>query len=177
MDSKELGRRLGREISTLKVEVEKLEEAVAEKDAELAALRAETAVSLEQVIKEQRDKLVSVPVPGEEYRREANYITGDEITLDGVTYVATHFNNGKSPTENPDLWEIKPDTVKYPVWSETPDGTIIYEGDIYEEAGTLWQCMMQHMKSTVYKPKDGSSRWVKYAAEIIKNERVKEVLS
>ena len=158
------------QLDELAAEIKALEETVAEKDAELAVLRAETAMTLEQIIKEQRDKLVSVPVPGEKYRLEGNYITGDEVVQNGVTYISKCFNHGKPPEDNPDCWEVKPDVVKYPVWSETADGTIIYEGDIYEEAGVLWQCTMQHMKSAVYKPKDGSTRWVRYPIESARAE-------
>ena len=119
------------------------------------------AKTLEQILKDVRDGLEPLPKQGDLWKATARYITGDEA-MDGKTlYVALKFNQNKKPSDHPVYWEKKAIEPSYPKWNDIPDGTIIYEKDIVELDG-LWICTTQHMKSTVYKPKEGSSRWVRY---------------
>ena len=69
--------------------------------AEVAAARAETEESISSSI---RNNLVSRPEQGEEWNEKKSYITSDVVTLDGVSYTATHYSRGKSPASNPDKW-------------------------------------------------------------------------
>lgn len=62
--------------------------------AEVEAARAETE---ESIISSIRNNLVSIPEQGEEWNEKKSYITGDVVTLDGVSYTATHYSRGKSP--------------------------------------------------------------------------------
>ena len=50
-------------------------------------------------------------------------------------------------------------TVTYPAWGDIEDGTVIEVDTIVTYNGKTWQCTEQHIKSTVYKPKAGSSKW------------------
>lgn len=61
--------------------------------AEVEAARAETE---ESIISSIRNNLVSLPEQGEEWNEKKSYITGDVVTLDGVSYTATHYSRGKS---------------------------------------------------------------------------------
>ena len=73
--------------------------------AEVEAARAETE---ESIISSIRNNLVSLPEQGEEWNEKKSYITGDVVTLDGVSYTATHYSRGKSPASNPDKWTRTP---------------------------------------------------------------------
>ena len=64
--------------------------------AEVEAARAETE---ESIISSIRNNLVSRPE-----NEKKSYITSDVVTLDGVSYTATHYSRGKSPASNPDKW-------------------------------------------------------------------------
>ena len=57
-------------------------------------------------------------------------------------------------------WAVQ--TVTYPAWSDIEDGTVIEVDTIVTYNGKTWQCTEQHIKSTVYKPKAGSSKWSEY---------------
>ena len=59
--------------------------------AEVEAARAETE---ESIISSIRNNLVSLPEQGEEWNEKKSYITGDVVTLDGVSYTATHYSLG-----------------------------------------------------------------------------------
>ena len=73
--------------------------------AEVEAARAETE---ESIISSIRNNLVSIPEQGEEWNEKKSYITGDVVTLDGVSYTATHYSRGKSPASQfcaPAFWK------------------------------------------------------------------------
>ena len=134
-------------------------EAICEKQRAMNATIVEQEQTLEQVIEDARAGLVPIPVPGAVWDGAKNYIVGDTATDGGVLYEATHYSKGKRPSESPGHWKI-PEAPTLPDWYSIPDGTIIYEDDEVTCDGVDWRCIMQHMKSTVYKPKAGSSRWV-----------------
>lgn len=52
--------------------------------------------------------------------------------------------------------------MTYPAWGDIEDGTVIEVNTIVTYNGKTWQCTEQHIKSTVYKPKAGSSKWSEY---------------
>ena len=123
-----------------------------------ATLAAENR-TLEQVIRDTRAGLEPVPVKGEAYRAAANYTTGDEVTLNGVTYVATAYNKGKSPTESPELWTVKVGKTKVLVWADIASNAAIAVGDLVEHNGTTWRCIKAHAKGQVRVPLVGSQWW------------------
>ena len=45
----------------------------------------------------------------------------------------------------------------------TEDGAVITEDTIVTHEGKSWRCISQHIKSAVYRPKTGSSKWSEYA--------------
>ena len=126
---------------------------------EQEAVIAYLQTDLEQTIQDARDGLVPIPVPGEPWSGLKNYITGDEVTDEGVVYIAKHWSKNRKPSENPEQWSEKAQP-SLPEWSSIPDGTIIYEGDQVTHSGKNWEATQQHTKSVVYTPKTGSSRWV-----------------
>lgn len=93
--------------------------------AEVEAARAETE---ESIISSIRNNLVSLPEQGEEWNEKKSYITGDVVTLDGVSYTATHYSRGKSPASNPDKWTRTPTEEEIGAWADLPDGEVITEG-------------------------------------------------
>ena len=93
--------------------------------AEVEAARAETE---ESIISSIRNNLVSLPEQGEEWNEKKSYITGDVVTLDGVSYTATHYSRGKSPASNPDKWTRTPTEEQIGAWADLPDGEVITEG-------------------------------------------------
>ena len=127
---------------------------------------------LSEAERELRDLGISVtPDPGAEYDPAKRYLTGDMMTFKSVKYKALRYLKNQSPEEYPELWEIVPNTKIYPLWTDIPDGTVIYGDDSdgkeaweVEDKGEYWHCTVQHMKSTVYRPKEGSSRWKKVVA-------------
>ena len=121
----------------------------------------EQAKSFEQTLKEVREGLVPLPVAGENWRNTANYITGDTVVYLSATYTALKYNKDKSPDVNPDFWEVAETVPSAIAWSDISDGSVITEGTQVTQDGFVWICIMQHLKSTVYKPKDGSTRWTK----------------
>ena len=56
-------------------------------------------------------------------------------------------------------WEIVPDIAPVTAWADIADGSVITEGTVVSQDGKMWVCISQHFKSTVYKPKAGSSKW------------------
>lgn len=120
---------------------------------------AAIAADLNEVLIAAREGLVSIPTPGDAWSAELRYIAGDTATVDGVSYTAVRYSKGKNPPDSPDYWEVTPEP-SYPAWDSIEDGTVIKEGEIVTYNGATWQCTSQHIKSTVYKPKDGSSKWV-----------------
>ena len=90
---------------------------------------------------------------------ETRYIAGD--TVEG--YVALKYSRNKPPAENlGTYWAVQ--TVTYPAWGDIEDGTVIEAGTIVTYNGKTWQCTEQHIKSTVYKPKAGSTKWTEVAS-------------
>ena len=120
---------------------------------------AAIAADLNEVLIAAREGLVSIPTPGDAWSAELRYIAGDTATVDGISYTALRYSKGKNPPDSPDYWEVTPEP-SYPAWDSIEDGTVIKEGEIVTYNGATWQCTSQHIKSTVYKPKDGSSKWV-----------------
>ena len=114
--------------------------------AEVEAARAETE---ESIISSIRNNLVSIPEQGEEWNEKKSYITGDVVTLDGVSYTATHYSRGKSPASNPDKWTLTPTEEEIGAWADLPDGEVITEGTKVTHNGKKWVCVAQHFKSSV----------------------------
>lgn len=113
---------------------------------------------LNEVLIAAREGLVSIPTPGDAWSAELRYIAGDTATVDGISYTALKYSKGKNPPDSPNHWEIT-QTQAYPEWDSIEDGTVIMEGKIVVYDGATWQCISQHIKSTVYKPKASSSKW------------------
>lgn len=103
--------------------------------AEVEAARAETE---ESIISSIRNNLVSLPEQGEEWNEKKSYITGDVVTLDGVSYTATHYSRGKSPASNPDKWTRTPTEEQIGAWADLPDGEVITEGTKVTHNGKKW---------------------------------------
>lgn len=120
---------------------------------------AAIAADLNEVLIAAREGLVPIPTPGDAWSADLRYITGDTATVDGISYTALRYSKGKNPPDSPDYWEVTPEP-SYPAWDSIEDGTVIKEGEIVTYNGATWQCTSQHIKSTVYKPKAGSSKWV-----------------
>lgn len=126
--------------------------------ASIAAEGAALASDLNDVLTAARAGLVSVPTPGDAWSAELRYIAGDTATVDGISYTALKYSKGKNPPDSPNHWEITK-VSSYPAWDSIEDGTVIMEGEIVTYDGATWQCISQHIKSTVYKPKASSSKW------------------
>lgn len=104
-----------------------------------------------------RAGLIPTPTQGAPWDAETRYIAGD--TVEG--YVALKYSRNKPPAENlGTYWAVQ--TVTYPAWGDIEDGTVIEVDTIVTYNGKMWQCTEQHIKSTVYKPKAGSSKWSEY---------------
>ena len=91
--------------------------------------------------------------------KKKSYITGDVVTLDGVSYTATHYSRGKSPASNPDKWTRTPTEEQIGAWADLPDGEVITEGTKVTHNGKKWVCVAQHFKSSVYSPRVNSTKW------------------
>lgn len=105
-----------------------------------------------------REGLIPTPTQGAPWDAETRYIAGD--TVEGG-YVALRYSRNKPPAENlSTYWAVQ--TVTYPAWGDIEDGTVIEVDTIVTYNGKTWQCTEQHIKSTVYKPKAGSSKWSEY---------------
>ena len=133
-----------------------------------SAAKAAKADALETdlatVLSDARAGLTPIPTPGAEWSPTARYTTGDTATMDGVLYTAIKYSRGKSPADNPDCW-APPSAPTYQAWADITDGTVIADGTIVTHGGATWQCTSQHIKSMVYKPKAGSSKWQAYTAQ------------
>ena len=122
-----------------------------------AAELADTHAELEQLLADTRVNLAPTPTQGAPWDAETRYITGD--TVEG--YVALKYSRNKPPAANlGTYWAVQ--TVTYPAWGDIEDGTVIEADTIVTYNGKTWQCTEQHIKSTVYKPKAGSSKWSEY---------------
>lgn len=123
-----------------------------------AALIAEAHSELDGLIAAARQSLISPPSQGAPWNAEARYTVGD--TVEGG-YVALKYSRNKPPAANlGTYWAVQ--TVTYPTWDDIEDGTVIEVDTIVTYNGKTWQCTEQHIKSTVYKPKAGSSKWSEY---------------
>ena len=106
-----------------------------------------------------REGLIPTPTQGAPWDAETRYIAGD--TVEGG-YVALKYSRNKPPAENlGTYWAVQ--TVTYPAWGDIEDGTVIEVGTVVTYGGKTWRCTEQHIKSTVYKPKAGSTKWSEYA--------------
>lgn len=113
---------------------------------------------LVEVLTAARAGLTPTPTQGALWDAETRYIAGD--TVEGG-YVALKYSRNKPPAENlGTYWAVQ--TVTYPAWGDIEDGTVIEVDTIVTYNGKTWQCTEQHIKSTVYKPKAGSSKWSEY---------------
>lgn len=133
-------------------------EAVTVEEFSGAALIAEAHSELDGLIAAARQSLISPPSQGAPWDAETRYIAGD--TVEGG-YVALKYSRNKPPAANlGTYWAVQ--TVTYPAWGDIEDGTVIEVDTIVTYNGKTWQCTEQHIKSTVYKPKTGSSKWSEY---------------
>lgn len=113
---------------------------------------------MEEILTAARAGLTPVPTQGAAWDPEMRYIKGDKVE---GGYVALKYNKGKNPqTYLGTYWEIP--VVTYPAWEGIEDGTVIEEGKIVTYNAKTWKCISQHIKSTVYKPKEGSSKWEEF---------------
>lgn len=125
----------------------------------LAEVEAKNAETEESIISGIRENLVSIPAEGEEWNERKSYIAGDTVTLEGVSYTATHYSRGKSPASYPDKWTLTPTEEETGAWADIADGTIITEGTTVTHNGKTWVCTAQHFKSSVYSPRAISTKW------------------
>ncbi len=114
--------------------------------------------------------LTSIPQPGELYREKTTYILGDSVTgSDGIEYVyiLDKARKGKDPTlpENIGVyWKVKPVSPEYQEWDSYPELFEFSKNYITSHNSLLWICDKQHLKSVLYEPKEGSSRWSIYTS-------------
>lgn len=126
---------------------------------EAEASTAEAEQTLVQIIQDAQKGLVSVPKPGEEWDASKNYIEGNTVTRDGVTYTAQRYSRGIEPGTSDAHWAVHTEAEKMQAWNDITDGTVILEGTKVTYNGATWVCTSQHIKSTVYKPSGTSSKW------------------
>lgn len=113
---------------------------------------------LAAVLQDARNGLISVPEQGAEWNETARYIAGDKVA---GGYVAIKYNRGKNPLDYLGrYWQSE--TAEYENWTDIVDGSVIAESTIVQYNGKSWQCISQHIKSIVYKPKEGSPKWAEY---------------
>lgn len=118
----------------------------------------EARTELAETIAAARNNLISPPEQGAAWNAETRYTAGD--TVEGG-YIALRYNRNKNPADHlGTYWTLQ--TVTYPAWSDIEDGTVIEVGTVVTYGGKTWRCTEQHIKSTVYKPKAGSSKWSEY---------------
>lgn len=113
---------------------------------------------LEEVLSAARSGLTPIPTQGATWDPETRYIAGD-IVEGG--YIAIRYSKGKNPADPANIgiyWEEN--VTPHLVWNDIEDGTIIAEDTIVVHDGKTWKCISQHIKSSVYKPRTGSSKWV-----------------
>ena len=122
-----------------------------------AAELADAHAELEQLLANARASLTPTPTQGAPWDAETRYIAGDAVE----GYVALKYSRNKPPADYlGTYWTLQ--TVTYPTWSDIEDGTVIEVGTVVTYGGKTWRCTEQHIKSTVYKPKAGSSKWSEY---------------
>ena len=123
-----------------------------------AAELADAHAELEQLLADARASLTPTPTQGAAWNAETRYTAGD--TVEGG-YVAIRYNRNKNPADYlGTYWTLQ--TVTYHAWGDIEDGTVIEVDTIVTYNGKTWQCTEQHIKSTVYKPKAGSTKWSEY---------------
>ena len=122
----------------------------------------------EEILSEQQQELrdlgISVtPTPGALYDPEMRYLRDDTCIsrVDGKTYKALRYLKDQSPEDFPQFWEEVPSTAVYLAWVDDPEMFQFYEGDLRTHEGFLWESQTQHLKSSVTRPRDGSSHWTK----------------
>ena len=99
------------------------------------------------------------PVPGAAWSSLITYLRDEIVERGGKQYAALRYSKNKPPEENPELWELVSEETPVPAWADLTDGEVVLEGVTVSHDGKIWVCISQHIKSTVYKPKDGSSKW------------------
>lgn len=120
----------------------------------------EVRTELAETIAAARNNLISPPEQGAAWNAETRYTAGD--TVEGG-YVALKYSRNKPPAANlGTYWTLQ--TVTYPAWGDIEDGTVIEADTIVTYNGKTWRCTEQHIKSTVYKPKAGSTKWTEVAS-------------
>jgi hypothetical protein len=123
---------------------------------ELTDVRTE----LEQTIADARQNLISPPTRDAPWSADVRYAAGD--TVEGG-YVALRYNRNKNPADYLGVYWVH-DENEVVAWESIEDGTIIYAGGIVSYGGKTWRCVEQHIKSSVHKPKTGSSKWEEVAS-------------
>ncbi len=123
----------------------------------------ELEIAMETYTKHQRLKAGEAPTEGANWSENIRYLKDEVVTglVTGSKYKALKQSKNKPPEDNPSLWELLSDTPSYTNWDDIGDGTVIEKDTIvhYPTGGQLWKCSKQHVKSAVYEPKEGSSRW------------------
>lgn len=123
-----------------------------------AAELAEAQNEFESLLADTRNNLVSIPTQGAAWSADTRYIAGD--TVEGG-YIALKYNRNKKPADYlGTYWEY--DEAETIPWESIEDGTVIYEGGVVRYGGKTWRCTAQHFKSSVYKPKENSSKWEEF---------------
>ncbi len=123
-------------------------------------ITAEVREAAEEAVytKVRADGLIAVPQSSEEWRNNANYITGDLTTEAGALYEALRHSKNKQPSTSTQHWKMWEEHA-VPTWEELPEGIITKDTQCTYE-GHLWTCTKQHLKSVVYTPESGSKYWV-----------------
>ena len=155
-------RRIRAENTELREEVATLTEDYKTLDAENRALNSALVA--------QREDLRTIPTDGEEWRENVLYTAGMTVSVKDTKYTALRWNQDKPPDKYPEYWELKPTEEKYPGWSELPEGVPVLEGVRCWQDGVLYVCVSQHIKSNVYKPKGGSSKWEVVSDDVSKRQ-------
>ena len=133
-------------------------------NAAIKAIRAEnveltqTVRTFEQELIDTRSNAREIPKDGDAWYKDRLYTQGMTATFGGLTWVALKWSLGKQPDISPEHWEVEK-KAELPTWDSLPEGQPVLEGVRVMHCGAEWVCIMQHIKSTVYKPKDGSTRW------------------
>ncbi len=118
-------------------------------------------VAVEEIIKQQRNKLTSPPVQGAAYSETKNYITGDTMLFtDGNTYMSLKHNRGMSPIDYPERW-LNTTVQGNPNWEDDPIDFYYLEGDIRDYEGLTYTCKNPHSKNELNYPtsQNGKQNW------------------
>ena len=117
--------------------------------------------TLEQVIADARAGLTSIPSPGAPWDANKNYTVGDEVTDEGIVYIASHYSRGMKPNDNPRRWDIKPEIATYPDWDSFEDMHQFAVGARVAYVDKNWECIDPCTKNALMKPnRAGSTKWV-----------------